>query len=126
MAGNFIALCNENEEAPLVVIDCHLPRLPHCSPRPHRGCWAAGSDLGRLWPSRLVATAESEDSLIPLANRERRNAASGYFVHEPEQISLTSIWRRRRALLGTSTKEYRYREWRSGRETLVVAPYFAT
>src|ERR1700730_9162377 len=48
-------------------------------------------------------------------------APPGLFVHEPEQVSLTPIWLRRRALLRTSTKEYRYREWRSGRETLVVA-----
>jgi hypothetical protein len=32
----------------------------------------------------MVATAAAEDGLIPLANRERRNTASGYFVHEPE------------------------------------------
>jgi len=61
-----------------------------------------------------------------LALSIQRNTASGYSVHEPEQISLTPIWRRRRAFLRTSTKEYRYREWRSGCETLVVAPYFAT
>src|SRR6478672_9262490 len=53
-------------------------------------------------------------------------APPALFVHEPEQVTLTPIWLRRRALLRTSTKEYRYREWRSGRETLVVAPYFAT
>src|SRR6202049_3129741 len=64
--------------------------------------------------------------LIELDGDERRNTASGYFVHEPEQISLTPIWRRRRAFLRTSTKEYRYREWRSGCKALVVAPYFAT
>jgi hypothetical protein len=68
---------------------------------PHRRC----RTFGAWWPARLVA-AESEDSLISLANRERRNTASGYFVHEPEQISLTPIWRRRRAFLRTSTKEY--------------------
>src|SRR5262245_537451 len=27
-------------------------------PRPHRRCWTARSDLGKRWPSRLVATAE--------------------------------------------------------------------
>jgi hypothetical protein len=37
-----------------------------------------------------VATA-AEDGLIPLANRERRNTASKYFVHEPEQISYPDL-----------------------------------
>ena len=75
-------------------------------PGPIAGAGLPGPDLGWRWRARLVEAAESEDSLIPLANRERRNTASGYFVHEPEQISLTPIWRRRRAFLRTSTKEY--------------------
>ena len=41
-------------------------------PAPSRVPGLPGSDLSDRRSSRLVATAESEDSLIPLANRERR------------------------------------------------------
>jgi hypothetical protein len=44
----------------------HHCRSPRTSSRTHRRCWTAGPDLGERWPSRLVATASSENCLILL------------------------------------------------------------